>query len=305
MTEVDLGSLLGAVDGTVATELSSMPDVIDKGHDLDLDSLPIEARKWHKLKDAVAVVADLKSSTSLGLNKKAASTASIYEAATGGVVKIFDEFEADFVAIQGDGAFGLFWGDGRKARAVCAGITIKTFSERHLVPRLEKKWETLPETGLKVGIGSSPLLVKRVGVPRTKHQEPVWAGRAVNYAAKCAQLADRHQMIVTGEIWDWISDNDYLAVTCECSTPSPSIWNDVTIEKIPEGDGSREGKLLTATWCAVHGPSYCAAVLSGGKRRTDVTDQRKAAMAAEMKRSIRVKAQNERRDRSARLQGLK
>jgi hypothetical protein len=51
----------------------------------------------------------LKSSTQLGLNKHAASTASIYEAATGGVVQIFDDFEANFVAIQGDGAFALFW----------------------------------------------------------------------------------------------------------------------------------------------------------------------------------------------------
>ncbi|MHB1518924.1 MAG: hypothetical protein ACYCVN_07180 [Acidimicrobiales bacterium] len=93
-----------------------------------MNALPISARKWHKLDEAVAVVADLKGSTNLGVGKHAASTASIYEAATGGLCRIFDKFDADVVAIQGDGAFGLFWGDQRMERAICAGITVKTFS---------------------------------------------------------------------------------------------------------------------------------------------------------------------------------
>jgi hypothetical protein len=256
--------------------------------------------------DAVAVVADLKSSTQLGINKHAASTASIYEAATGNVVDVFDVFDADFVAIQGDGAFGLFWGKNRKARAVCAGITIKTFSKRHLVPRLEAKWpDSLPETGLKVGVANSSLLVKRVGVPRTDYQEPVWAGKAVNYAAKCAQQADRHEMIVTGSVWDWVSENDYLAVSCGCSTPSPSIWSDLTIEKLPETEPDREGKLLHAIWCKVHGSAYCASVLAGKRTRDDVTDQRTEARRAEMRKAIRSKAATERQNRQARLRGLR
>lgn len=70
----------------------------------------------------MAVVADLKGSTKLGTGKWAASTASIYEASTGGIVRIFDEFDADFLAIQGDGAFALYWGERRYERALCAGI---------------------------------------------------------------------------------------------------------------------------------------------------------------------------------------
>jgi class 3 adenylate cyclase len=305
MTEVDLEALLDDIDSDVASELASKPEVVDKGHDLDLDSLPIEVRKWHKLTDAVAVVADLKNSTQLGLNKHAASTASIYEASTGGVVQILDEFDADFVAIQGDGAFALFWGDRRRERGICAGITIKTFSYKHLVPRLGKKWPELPETGLKVGIANSPLLVKRVGVPRTSHQEPVWAGRAVNYAAKAAQQADRHEMIVTGAIWDWASENDYLAVSCPCNGPSPSIWHDVTIEKIPDSDGDRQGKRLTSYWCDVHGPEYCTAILDGKKQRSDATAVRISAVRAEMSRVIRSRAARQRRDRVARTTGFR
>ena len=118
MTEVDLDALLSDTDQHVVDELAFMPEVIKKGSDLDVADLPFDERVWHKVDDAVAVVADLKGSTQLGLNIYAASTASIYEAATGNVAEILSEFDVDFVAVQGDGAFGLFWGEHRKRRAV-------------------------------------------------------------------------------------------------------------------------------------------------------------------------------------------
>jgi hypothetical protein len=37
--------------------------VVDKGDSLDVDDLPLLARRWHKVTDAVAVVVDLKNST--------------------------------------------------------------------------------------------------------------------------------------------------------------------------------------------------------------------------------------------------
>src|SRR6266700_6235177 len=277
MTAVYLPGLLGELDDAVRTELASTPEVVDKGDDLDVDDLPITARRWHKLTDAVAVVADLKNSTKLGTGKWAASTASIYEASTGGIVKVFDQFDADFLAIQGDGAFALFWGERRYERALCAGITIKTFS-REMVARLEKRWPDLPETGFKVGVASSRLLAKRIGTPRNPaQQEPVWAGKAVNYAAKAAQGTDRHIMVVTGSVWDRIEKNDYLAISCPCGTgPSLGIWEDTEIERLPDGDPEAQGRALTAAWCRVHGEEYCAAVLEGKRNRGDVGELRKA-----------------------------
>jgi class 3 adenylate cyclase len=251
---------------------------------LSVDALPLKARKWHKLTEGVAVMADLKGSTNLGVGKHAASTAAIFEAATGGLTQIFHEFAADFVAIQGDGAFGLFWGDRRMERAICAGVTIKTFSEKQLVPRLEKKWPDLPATGFKVGIATSQLLVKRVGVPRTDHQEPVWAGKAVNYAAKCAEMAAAHEMLVTGSIWDFVEGNDYLAATCPCHNgPSDTLWSDVVIDKIHEGDGERTGRKLTSCWCDTHGPEYCEAVLDGKTTRPEAR-----GVVASMRKSQRA-----------------
>lgn len=269
--ELDLDKLLSELDTKVKTEIESKPTVEDWNEStFDVTKLPIEARKWIKIPDVVVVVADLRNSTQLGTGKHDASTASIYEAATGNVVKVLDSFLADFIQIQGDGAFAIFWGEKRYERALCAGITIKTFSEA-MVERLEKRWPDIPETGFKIGIASHRVLAKRIGTPRNPaQQEPVWAGKPVNYAAKAAQQADRHKLIVTGSVWDEVAKTDYLTISCPCGDgPSASLWSDVTIEKIPEDDTERDGRILSQTWCAVHGAEYVAAIMAGEKRRTD------------------------------------
>jgi len=280
----DLTTLLADVDDHVRVALDVPPAEIDRGDYLDVTQLPTEPRTWHKLSDTLAVLADMKNSTKLGKNKSTVATASIYDAATGGVVHVFSDFEADYIAVQGDGALALFWGSRRYERAVCAGITIKTFSADSLVPRLEKKWPDIAMTGLKVGIGNSPLLVRRIGNPRWGAPEPVWAGHAVNYAAKAAQQASRHQMIVTAGVWNWISGNEYLTLPCPCLAPIPPIWMDATIFRLPEGDPDRSGKLLLREWCPVHGPGYCAAVLAGQSARPDAGGRARAPAILARKR---------------------
>lgn len=305
MGDVELGTLLEELDDEVKTELSSTPEVVAKGDSLNVEGLPITARRWHKLDDAVAVVADLKNSTKLGTGKWAASTASIYQASTGGVVKVFDEFDADFLAIQGDGAFALFWGSLRYERALCAGITIKTFSFG-MTERLQKKWPDLPETGFKVGVASSPLLAKRIGTPRNPaQQEPVWAGKAVNYAVKAAQGANAEQLVVTGSVWDVAEKIDYIAISCPCGTgPTLDIWGDTKIERLPEGDPEAQGRVLTSRWCPSHGAEYCKAVLAGSRRRDDVDALRIALQLNQMRDAIRAKARTGRIAINARRRGI-
>jgi class 3 adenylate cyclase len=301
--EVDLTALLNTLSDDTKTELASTPSVEDWGGTLDVATLPITARKWITVPDVVAVMADLKNSTQLGTGKWAASTASIYQASTGGVVKIFDSFGADFIQIQGDGAFALFWGDLRYERAMCAGITIRTSSE-DLVERLEAKWSTIAETGFKVGVASGRVLVKRIGTPRNPaQQEPMWAGKPVNYAAKAAQSTDCHEVIVTGSVWDRVGANDYLAFSCGCGgdgRPSTTIWNDMTIDKLPAGDPEREGRRLVSAWCTIHGAEFCSAVLAGRRQRGDVSEARASLTKSQMQSAIRTKAATERANRRSR-----
>lgn len=302
---MELGTLLEGLSSRTADEFKSMPEVVDAGDSVDVHTLPIEARRWLRISDVVAVVADLKSSTQLGTGSKAASTASIYEAGTGGVVKIFDSFAADFLQIQGDGAFALFWGDMRFERAAAAGITVKTFS-LDFTEKIEAKWPTKPETGFKVGIASQRVLVKRVGTPRDPtQQEPVWAGKPVNYAAKAAQSADRHELVVTGSVWDQFEKNDYLAFTCSCNDgPHDTLWKDFVIPRLETDEKEAHGRKLSSAWCHVHGEEFCTAILDGKKRRDDVDHLRQARLESQMSNALWMKAKRERASRAARRVGL-
>jgi class 3 adenylate cyclase len=306
MTAVDLSELQSTLASDVDEELASTPEVIDVGHNLDVSKLAVTARRWHKATDVVSVVVDLKNSTQLGTGKWAASTASIYQAATGNIVRIFDEFDADFLQIQGDGVIGLFWGNRRYERAMCAGITVLSFSH-DLVNKLEAKWDNLKDlTGYKVGVSNSRVLVKNVGTPRNPaQQEPIWAGKSVNYATKAAQSADRHELIVTGTVWDRISSNDYLVLSCSCgSGASDIIWDDFVIDRLPDDDPEAIGRKLISSWCSVHGAEYCTAILDGRKTRNDVTEARAALQRKHFKNAIWENAERRRTDRRARLTGL-
>ncbi|KUH83144.1 MULTISPECIES: adenylate/guanylate cyclase domain-containing protein [unclassified Mycobacterium] len=281
-----LDDILQAVDGDVSDVLQKNPPVDDIDPDnLNADELPdASGSKWLRVDNIVAAFVDLENSTQMSVGKHPRSTAAIYRAATGNAVRILHEFQADFIQIQGDGAFGLFWGNGAIERAICAGITVKTFSERYLEPALESKWPKAPKTGFKVGVASGRTLVKKIGTPRNPaEQEPVWAGKPVNYAAKAAQQASRRQMIVTGSVWLAIENNDFLTTSCGhdsaggvLAQPS-TLWEDVRIEKLDHDDDEAMGRMLSACWCRECGADFVAAILNGETTRQESASVREAA----------------------------
>ncbi len=270
---IKLDDALASLKDRTKEKLTPAPKVLVKDGSFDVDKLPIGA-EWHRLTDVVAVVFDLKSSTNLEKGRKPASVASIYDAGVGGVVRVFNTHGADFVDIQGDGGFGLFWGDRRYERAVTAGITIRTFSI-DFEAQLKAKWPDAPTTGFKVGIASGPVLAKKVGLERHLNlQEPVWAGHPVNYAAKLAQQTEPELLAITASVWDAIENNDYLTFSCTCNGGPKLLWESATFDKIP--DEERYGQTIENHWCKVHGEEYCNAILDGETKRSVVEAQRHA-----------------------------
>lgn len=130
-----LDKLLAELDEEVSTDLSADVELVE-ADDIDPDDLYAGVPKWIAIDDVVAVFCDLKNSTRLGLGRHARSTARTYEAATGGLVHALTAFDPQFIDIQGDGGYALFTGDLNYERALCAAVTVRTFSERHLVPQL-------------------------------------------------------------------------------------------------------------------------------------------------------------------------
>lgn len=281
---IDLTSLLDQLDERTQTRINTEPAVVLKDVDsFDVDDLAI-GPTWHRLSDVVALVFDLKSSTTLEKGRTPEGVASIYDAGIGGVVRTLNDFGVDFVDIQGDGGFGLFWGPKAYVKAMCAAVTIRTFSSRFEAV-IKAKWSTAPQTGFKVGLSSGPVMVKRVGLERhLDMQEPVWAGRPVNYASKAAQQTEPERIVVTGSIWDQICANDYFAFSCGCeggeprSAPPSFLWKAVELDKIP--DGQRYGLSLGSNWCDRHGEDFCNQILRGATNRTDIPADARTARDA-------------------------
>jgi class 3 adenylate cyclase len=184
-------------------------------------------------------------------------------------VRITNRFEPAFTDIQGDGLFALYHGERANERALCAAITLKTFSSQELVPAVEG-WasDRFPDTGLKIGMAAGVLVVKKVGVRGTK--EPVWAGKPVNWATKCAGAAGASGLIVTEAVYNQFVDNDYVTHSCahqDGTTPQP-IWTDAIVDKLPED--KMRCKQLVSQWCRECGDEFCGAILAGEKNREDV-----------------------------------
>ncbi|MGF1668040.1 MAG: hypothetical protein ACFCVC_17405 [Acidimicrobiia bacterium] len=189
--------LLNDLDERVNESLTTPVEIIKQDNFPSLDEMFVEVPKWHRIEDAVCVVADLRGSTKLNFGKYPQSSARFYEALTGNMVRVVAPFNPAFIDIQGDGIFAIFHGERRYERSLAAGITLKTFSQRNLVPAITKHYSDFPDTGIKVGIHASSVVVKKVGVRGTN--EPVWAGKLVNWATKAAQSIDAHELAVDGD----------------------------------------------------------------------------------------------------------
>lgn len=259
---------LAQIDKAAREDLKMPVEVEDVDHIPSLEEMYVQRRKWLRIKNVFAVSADLKNSTALNFDKYVNTSARLYEAATGSGVRIFSRFQPGFIDVQGDGMFALFHGERALERAFCAAVSVKTFSERHLVPAIDELFaETFPDTGYKLGMASGIIAVKKVGVRGTN--EPVWAGKPVNWATKCAQCADSHQLVVTNAVFEKLSENDYIRYSCGCSSSGVprDLWTQVEVEKLGKHSTSA---MLKSAWCPTHGDEFCHAILNGHRDRDDV-----------------------------------
>lgn len=243
----------------------------------DVAGLPLEKNQdgqyvWKKITDVSVVATDLKSSTAVSYGKQDRIGARLYQASTGNCSKVLQQFTPDFVDIQGDGLFAVFAGDNHHERAICAAISLNTFGTKLAVQLREQLGEDVPEmkeSGLRIGADRGVLLVKKIGV-RGTHNEPVWAGKPVNYATKCAQAAAPGQVVVTGRFFQDLRQNEFVRYSCGCSGGEAGhaiapLWRKTTLESI--GRGEENARELGSCWCANCGADFCRAILRGEKER--------------------------------------
>lgn len=297
-TSPDLAWLLDELDENVKFALSTNIDVEEKDGSFRAgDIRSSSSNLWMKLPEVVAVAFDMKSSTQLGLGRHDKSSARIYQSGVEGAVKCLNRYGADFLDIQGDGGFGLFWGEKAHERALCSAITLKTFSVKWVERLIAQFGEELPETGFKLGMHSARTLVKKLGTLRNQdEQEAVWAGKPINYAYKCAQSSDAHVLVVTEKVFEKFKNNDYVVYSCGCAEdvdPSNKLWSEATIPNLPEDENTVYA--VMSPWCVNCGPSFAEAIMNGKTNRDDVTQLERQEQAEKMARALERKKEKVRK----------
>lgn len=279
---VDVVSLLDEIASTANEDLSTPVEIKPAQGMPAIATLPFEKNKdgkyvWREIAEASVVATDLKGSTSISYSKQDRVGARLYQASTGGCSRVFQKFAPDFVDIQGDGLFAIFAGDSHAERAMCAAISLNAFGLKLREMLKDQFGEDVPEmndSGLKIGADTGLLLVKKIGV-RGDHNEPVWAGKPVNYATKCAAETDAGRVLVTSAFFKPFLDNQYVRYSCGCvngeagKEVSP-LWLRKTIDSLGSDNEVRE---LRSSWCSRCGKDFARAILRGDQDRDLNTGQ--------------------------------
>jgi class 3 adenylate cyclase len=141
-------------------------------------------------KEFVCLYVDLNKSSKMSFKKHPQTMAKIYDYFTQNLVDVYNQFDAEYIDIKGDGAFAIFEGEKASFRAFYAAITFKELFDSEISNKFKFEDEGGQKKGLgcKIGIHKDKILVRKIG-SRKKYNE-VWAGRVVNNAAKLAEKYD-------------------------------------------------------------------------------------------------------------------
>lgn len=275
-TGLDVLALVDDVEATANEDLTTAVEIRPAQGMPAISTLPLEKNKdgkyvWREIAEASVVATDLKGSTSISYSKQGRVGARLYQASTGGCSRVIQRFAPDFVDIQGDGLFAIFAGDSHSERALCAAVTLNTFGHKLRTMLKEEFGQDVPEmadSGLKIGADTGVLLVKKIGV-RGEHNEPVWAGKPVNYASKCAAQVEAGRVLVTSAFFKPFLENQYVRYTCGCvlgqkGHPISPLWIRKNVDVLGSDSEVRE---LRSPWCSNCGTDFARAILRGDQDR--------------------------------------
>ena len=182
---------------------------------------------------------------------------------TSTAVRLFDEFDAPYIDIKGDGAFALF-DKGQHHRALAAAVTFKTFAREVFVPTIKEKTDLV--VGSHLGIDQKPVLVRRIGfrraAGRTDRQNEVWADKPVNMAAKLSSMSNDNELLVSDRFYKRLKKQQ-ATHSCGCGSKDGEkvpLWTKVDVSSDDRFDFPA-GYRLSLNWCGTHGREYCEALL--------------------------------------------
>ena len=258
--------------------LSSVQGVIDNELDLyqqdrsitemnripKTDQIPIGNQLyWIKIPNVVCVYVDMIGSTLLSASSHPKTCAKIYHLFSDTITRIFHEFDAPYIDIQGDGVFALFNSD-QVYRSLASAVTVKSFFEKFFEPKVKDN----TRYGALMGIDQGTLLVRKIGLKfmdRSDRQNELWAGKTVNMAVKLSSLSSRGELIVSDRYYKNIT-NDLVRKSCGCSDgtqygPKVDLWTELDVTDDDRLDFDI-AYILNSHWCPLHGSKYCTDIMN-------------------------------------------
>lgn len=231
----------------------------------NVDDIPGEGTtKWLKIPDVICVFVDMKNSTKFSASHHAGTTAKVYTLFTGTAVRLFKAFGAAYIDIKGDGVFALFNSDQVHA-ALCSAVTFRTFIKDEFEAKVTNK--TKVDTGVHIGIDQATLIVSKIGLRKSAkrgdmHNE-VWAGKAVNMAAKLSSLSNNDEVCVSSRFYKNIKSDKALN-SCTCGGEPKLLWSEYDVSK-DERFSFNCAHILESSWCKKHGAEYLDEILLADK----------------------------------------
>jgi class 3 adenylate cyclase len=231
--------------------------------------------KWLEIPNVSCVYVDMVGSTELSRTVGDRTMGAIYQAFTGGAVRIFHELDARYIDVRGDGAFGLF-NERQVYRALVSAVSIKTYVNACLAPKVKKEHRVALDAHM--GIHRGNLLVRKVGLERrggSPRQNEVWAGGTVSTTAKLASLAHENRLIVSMPYYLELTDKR-ATHSCGCGTDAAGyptmagdprhLWGELDLSTLPDDKPvptvpENKVMVLKSSWCERHGAEFAAGLL--------------------------------------------
>jgi class 3 adenylate cyclase len=226
---------------------------------------------WFEVPDVIACFVDMEGSTNLSATTHPKTTAKAYRYFTNTAVRIFDDFDADYIDVRGDGVFALFNGD-RPHTALAATVSFKDFVKKEFTPRIKKLTDL--NIGGHYGIDRKTVLVRRMGLKfyngDIHRQNEVWAGRPINMAAKLASRSSNDAIWVSKRFHECLWGENALK-TCGCvggkyTAERTELWGEESVEDDQRFDFDT-AYVLKSDWCERHGKAFCKSIVKYDKEK--------------------------------------
>lgn len=261
-------------------EKTSVTDI----YRINLGGIYTQTPHWVKITGGiVAVYADMINSSAVNVNRYRQNKVRgrIFDIFTGGLARIFHDFEVVHLDIEGDGVLGIWNGGDDRFKAFCAAVTFRSYMEEWLTRFVKNEVKDLDEIGVRIGIDEEEAIVKYVGVRDDKNL--VWAGGPVTSASKLCkihtfkdqygnELTPSSHIAVSDRFFDKVCEIEEIRMSCGCRESGETIGQKTDLWKsypVPENMKDvlafEKYYVLTSKWCPKCGTDYCQKILSNVK----------------------------------------